>query len=171
MNNGETARDAALAGLLVVDFSHYIAGPVASMILGDLGATVVKVENARRGDDMRHFPPADERLGGEGAPFLWANRNKRSIALDLKTERGRAIARGLIAVADVALVIDRPNRSVRCALGSVGPTVLRAPAKVATAPLADRALVGRSGGGRKAELHLRLGGSRGNARHAGCQHR
>lgn len=107
--------ESALAGLLVVDFTHYIAGPVATMMLGDLGATIVKIENARGGDAMRHFPPADDRLGGEGAAFLWANRNKRSVALDLKTEAGLAIAKQLIARADI--VVENFSAEVMSKMG------------------------------------------------------
>lgn len=89
----------ALAGIKVVDFTHFVAGPYCTMGLADLGAEVVKVENAERGDDFRHVrPPA---IGGEGGAFLWNNRNKRSIALDLNVESGRRIARDLIRHADV----------------------------------------------------------------------
>lgn len=107
--------ESALADLLVVDFTHYIAGPVATMMLGDLGATVVKIENARGGDAMRHYPPADDRLGGEGVAFLWANRNKRSVALDLKTGAGRAIAKRLISRADV--VVENFSADVMSKMG------------------------------------------------------
>lgn len=109
------ALDPALANMLVVDFTHYIAGPLATMMLGDLGATIVKIENAVGGDAMRHFPPADDRLGGEGAAFLWANRNKRSVALDLKSDAGLAIARQLIARADV--VVENFSADVMSKMG------------------------------------------------------
>lgn len=59
-----------LAGLRVIDFTHFLAGPVATLILADGGAEVVKIEDAARGDAFRHFLPPDERLGGEGVPFL-----------------------------------------------------------------------------------------------------
>ncbi len=90
-----------LAGIRVIDFTHFIAGPLATMILADMGAEVIKVEAIGQGDAYRYYPPAypdDPTLGG---PYLWCNRNKRSIALDLKSLEGRQIARELIAGADV----------------------------------------------------------------------
>ena len=92
----------ALGGLRVIDFTHFVAGPLATMILADSGADVIKVEKPQ-GDDQRHFAPAEARLDGEGASFLWANRNKRSITLDLKTPEGRSIARDLVRGADVVV--------------------------------------------------------------------
>src|SRR5438105_1119358 len=86
----------------VVDFSHFVAGPYASMVLGDLGADVIKVE-APKGEDFRHYPPFDPQLPLQGAPYLWSNRNKRSIAIDLKSEAGLRIVRELIAGADVVI--------------------------------------------------------------------
>lgn len=89
----------ALGGFRVVDFTHFIAGPFCSMILGDLGADVIKIENADAGgDSMRAFEP---RLEGESAAFLWTNRNKRSITLNLANADARRIAVELIAKADV----------------------------------------------------------------------
>src|SRR5436853_7903714 len=84
----------ALDGIRVVDFSHFIAGPFATMILADMGAEVIKIETPGRGDDLRRYPPLDADLK-HGAPFLWTNRNKRSVALDLKTPDGIAVAREL----------------------------------------------------------------------------
>ena len=83
----------ALDGIRVVDFTHFIAGPFATMILADMGAEVIKIEAPGRGDELRHYPPVDPRLE-HGAPFLWTNRNKRSVAIDLKSPkawRSRAI--------------------------------------------------------------------------------
>ena len=90
----------ALDGIRVIDFSHFIAGPFATMILADMGAEVIKIEVPGRGDDLRRYPPMDKELG-LGAPFLWTNRNKRSVALDLKSESAVRIVRALIATADV----------------------------------------------------------------------
>lgn len=90
----------ALDGIRVVDFTHFIAGPLATMMLADMGADVIKIEAPGRGDDFRQYPPVDPRLA-QGAPFLWANRNKRSVALDLKSPAGLALARELVATADV----------------------------------------------------------------------
>jgi crotonobetainyl-CoA:carnitine CoA-transferase CaiB-like acyl-CoA transferase len=89
----------ALQGLRVIDFSHFIAGPFCTLILADLGADIVKIENAAsNGDNMRAFHP---QVLGESGPFLYANRNKRSIALDLTSAAGREVARDLIGTADV----------------------------------------------------------------------
>jgi crotonobetainyl-CoA:carnitine CoA-transferase CaiB-like acyl-CoA transferase len=92
----------ALDGIRVVDFSHFIAGPFATMILADMGAEVIKIEAPGRGDDLRRYPPVDARLK-HGAPFLWTNRNKRSVAIDLKSPDGVEIARDLIRTADVVV--------------------------------------------------------------------
>ncbi|WP_449252939.1 CaiB/BaiF CoA transferase family protein [Brevundimonas naejangsanensis] len=91
-----------LQGLRVVDFTHFVAGPFCTMMLGDLGADVIKIEGVR-GDDFRHYPPAEPDLGGEGAPFLWTNRNKRSITLNLKSDAGLSVARALVAQADIVV--------------------------------------------------------------------
>lgn len=92
----------ALQGLRVVDFTHFIAGPFATMMLADMGADVIKVEAPGRGDDFRQYPPMIPAFGG-GAPFVWTNRNKHSIALNLKSPEGLAIARELAAKADVVV--------------------------------------------------------------------
>src|SRR3954454_4833867 len=88
-----------LAGVRVLDLSRVLAGPYATMILGDLGADVIKVEHPQGGDDTRAWGPPD--AGGESAYYLSINRNKRSLALDLKTEAGRAILRRLALTSDV----------------------------------------------------------------------
>ncbi|SFQ52875.1 Crotonobetainyl-CoA:carnitine CoA-transferase CaiB [Variovorax sp. OK605] len=92
----------ALAGIKVVDFTHFIAGPFATMMLADMGADVLKIEAPGRGDDFRQYPPVHPDLA-QGAPFLWSNRNKRSVALDLKTPEGLEVARALAATADVVV--------------------------------------------------------------------
>lgn len=91
-----------LAGLRVIDFTHYVAGPVASMLLADGGAQVIKVEKPA-GDDLRYMGMRDPRLEGQGAAFLWSNRNKKSVTLDLTTAQGREIAHKLSVTADVVL--------------------------------------------------------------------
>ena len=78
----------ALAGIRVADFSHFIAGPLCSMILADLGAEVIKIEKADGGDDFRRIrPPVTEQ---EGAPYLWTNRNKKEHRARSETARGAA---------------------------------------------------------------------------------
>lgn len=94
--------DAVLKGLRVVDFTHFVAGPVASMMLADFGADVIKVEAPGKGDEFRHYPPVDPAIAS-GAPFIWNNRSKRSIAIDLKTSDGLAVVRELISQADVVM--------------------------------------------------------------------
>ncbi|KQX95849.1 CaiB/BaiF CoA transferase family protein [Variovorax sp. Root473] len=89
-----------LAGVRIVDFTHFVAGPLATMTLADFGADVIKVE-APKGDDFRFYPPTDPELEAQGAPYLWTNRNKRSIALDMKSPQGLAVAKALIESADV----------------------------------------------------------------------
>lgn len=65
-----------LDGLRVIDFSHFIAGPFATMILADMGAEVVKIESPGKGDDLRRYPPLHPELD-QGAPFMWSNRGKK----------------------------------------------------------------------------------------------
>jgi crotonobetainyl-CoA:carnitine CoA-transferase CaiB-like acyl-CoA transferase len=94
-----------LAGLRVLDLTTVVMGPFATQILGDMGADVVKIE-APGGDSMRWVGPW--RHAGMGPLFLQANRNKRSVALDLKTQAGRAAALALAARADVLVSNVRP---------------------------------------------------------------
>jgi crotonobetainyl-CoA:carnitine CoA-transferase CaiB-like acyl-CoA transferase len=95
------AAPTALQGIRVVDFTHFIAGPFATMMLADMGADVIKIEATGRGDEFRYYPPAHPADKSYGVPYLWANRNKRSIAIDLKSPRGVEIVKALIAEADV----------------------------------------------------------------------
>ncbi len=88
------------AGLLVADFSRVLAGPLCTMLLADAGARVIKIEEPR-GDETRRWGPPF--AGEESAYFLALNRNKESIALDLKTREGREVARRLVAKADVVV--------------------------------------------------------------------
>lgn len=94
-------KEPALAGIRVVDFTHFVAGPFCTMLLGDLGAEVIKIENAARGDDFRRVGP--QVAPGQSAPFLWTNRNKQGLALDLTNEAGRGVAKALIAKADIVV--------------------------------------------------------------------
>jgi crotonobetainyl-CoA:carnitine CoA-transferase CaiB-like acyl-CoA transferase len=108
-------RDAAsgpLSGLTVVDLTRALAGPHAAMMLGDLGANVIKVENPDGGDDTRGWgPPFVDALDGdrESTYFLSANRNKKSVTLDLKDEAGKAALWDLISRADVLMENFRPG--------------------------------------------------------------
>ncbi|MDR6952505.1 crotonobetainyl-CoA:carnitine CoA-transferase CaiB-like acyl-CoA transferase [Ancylobacter sp. 3268] len=96
----------ALDGIKVLDLSRVLAGPWATMTLGDLGAEVWKVENPGTGDDTRTWaPPA---AGGVATYYLAANRNKKSLAVDLTTPEGREIIAGLAAQADIVIENFRP---------------------------------------------------------------
>ncbi|MBT9465445.1 CoA transferase [Hydrogenophaga sp.] len=92
---------AVLGELRVIDFTHFVAGPLATQTLADFGADVIKIEAPERGDDFRHYPTVDPAIPAQGGPFLWANRNKKSLALDMKSEAGLQVAKELIAQADV----------------------------------------------------------------------
>ncbi|TWG35667.1 crotonobetainyl-CoA:carnitine CoA-transferase CaiB-like acyl-CoA transferase [Acidovorax delafieldii] len=91
----------ALKGLRVIDFTHFVAGPLSTQTLADFGADVIKIEAPERGEDFRHYPTVDPAIPAQGGPFIWANRNKKSLALDMKSEAGLKIAKELIAQADV----------------------------------------------------------------------
>ena len=104
-----------LTGLKVIDLSHVMAGPTCAMLLADLGADVVKVEKIPGGDDARRMaPPA---IAGESAAFLIMNRNKRGIALNLKTEAGRTVLSRLLQGADVLIENYRPGTMERMGFG------------------------------------------------------
>ncbi|MCZ7572691.1 MAG: CoA transferase [Ardenticatenaceae bacterium] len=90
----------ALSDLLVIDLTRVLAGPYGTMILGDLGARIVKIEQPGRGDDTRQWGPPFT-SSGESAYFLCVNRNKQSLTLNLKAEAGREILRDLVRQADV----------------------------------------------------------------------
>ncbi|WP_432191918.1 CaiB/BaiF CoA transferase family protein [Streptomyces sp. bgisy027] len=106
----------ALDGLRIADFSRVLAGPYATMLLGDLGADVIKVERPGTGDETRAWhPPADS--DGASTYFLSVNRNKRSVVLDLTTEACREQARALVAECDVVVENFRPGTMERLGLG------------------------------------------------------
>jgi glutaryl-CoA transferase len=96
-----------LEGIRVADFSRVLAGPLATMLLGDLGADVVKVERPETGDDTRGWGPPF--VDGDAAYFLSLNRNKRSVTLDLATDEGRSVARRLALASDVVVENFRPG--------------------------------------------------------------
>ncbi|GAA1192484.1 CaiB/BaiF CoA transferase family protein [Prauserella alba] len=107
---------ASLGDLRIVDFSRVLAGPFATMLLADLGATVVKVERPGAGDDTRSWgPPYDDR--GEATYYQAVNRNKESVTLDLRTDDGVARARELAAGADVVVENFRPGLMDELGLG------------------------------------------------------
>ncbi|MBB2891546.1 CaiB/BaiF CoA transferase family protein [Flexivirga oryzae] len=122
MSNSAAAADGAwqthegaLSGLRVLDLTRVLSGPFASMILADLGADVIKVEDDRTGDDTRGWGPPFQ--GDDAAYFHAVNRGKRSLALDLKSDAGRAAALQLADTADVVLENFRPGTAARLGLG------------------------------------------------------
>ena len=104
----------ALEGLRVLDLSRMLPGPYCSMMLADLGAEVIKVEEPKIGDPTRHSPPT---IDGQSAPFAQVNRNKKSIAIDLKQAEGRDIFLKLASTADVILEQFRPGVVERLGVG------------------------------------------------------
>jgi crotonobetainyl-CoA:carnitine CoA-transferase CaiB-like acyl-CoA transferase len=112
--SAEGGRPGPLRGLRVLDFTRVVAGPYATLLLGDLGADVLKVESPQRGDDSRAWGPPF--LADDSAYYLGMNRNKRSIALDLKNPEGVAIARDLAGRSDVVIENFRPGVMERLGL-------------------------------------------------------
>ncbi len=104
----------ALDGIRVLDMTHYVAGPFCTLMMGDAGADVVKLEPPE-GDRVRNFPSS---FAGESRLFLGLNRSKRSLALNLRAARGREIARKLASDADVFVEGYRPGAVERLGLGA-----------------------------------------------------
>src|SRR3954462_5124558 len=126
----------ALHRLKIVDLTRVVAGPFCTMMLGDMGAEVLKIEEPTHGDDSRAWAPF---LEGTGSFFLALNRSKKSVALDLKTPDGAAALRRLIETADVLIENFRPGslaglgfdyasvaalnpRLIYCSISGYGPT-------------------------------------------------
>ncbi|GAB4539683.1 MAG: CaiB/BaiF CoA-transferase family protein [Anaerolineae bacterium] len=99
-----------LDDILVIDLTQALAGPYCTMLLGDMGAEVIKIEQPGSGDQSRSWGPPF--VGGESTYFLSVNRNKKSLTLDLKSERGQEIMRRLISRADV-FITNLPRQSSR----------------------------------------------------------
>ena len=104
-----------LDGIRVVDLTRVLSGPYCTMQLGDLGAEVIKVERPGEGDDTRAFAPPFQ--GDQAAYFLSVNRNKKSITLDMKSERGKEVLWRLIDASDVLVENFRPGAMDRLGLG------------------------------------------------------
>jgi crotonobetainyl-CoA:carnitine CoA-transferase CaiB-like acyl-CoA transferase len=106
--------DRPLAGVRVLDLTRVLAGPFCSMILGDMGAEVIKIEEPGKGDDTRSWPPF---VGGEATYFMAVNRNKQSLTLNLKAPEGRGILQKLARRSDVVLENFRTGTMERLGLG------------------------------------------------------
>lgn len=104
----------ALTGIRVVDLTRYLSGPMAAMLLGDLGADVVKVETLPGGDAARQSGPFHD---GESVYYMASNRNKRSLAVDLRSDAGREVMLRLLDSADVFIENFRPGTAERMGLG------------------------------------------------------
>jgi crotonobetainyl-CoA:carnitine CoA-transferase CaiB-like acyl-CoA transferase len=104
----------ALEGIRVLDLSRLLPGPYCTMMLGDLGAEIIKIEEVKTGDPTRHSPP---KVGSQGAAFRQVNRNKKSIAIDLKNPQGRDIFLKLCEAADVVMEQFRPGVVERLGIG------------------------------------------------------
>jgi crotonobetainyl-CoA:carnitine CoA-transferase CaiB-like acyl-CoA transferase len=122
----DTFRSGPLTGITVLDLTSLLPGPYSTMMLADLGADVIKIEKPGVGDLTRHYSPKIKR---EGAYFLSVNRNKRSLALNLTCEKGKAIFMELVKSADVVLDGFRPGVMDKIGLGydelkSVNPSII-----------------------------------------------
>jgi crotonobetainyl-CoA:carnitine CoA-transferase CaiB-like acyl-CoA transferase len=104
-----------LAGMKVIDLTHVMAGPTCTLMLADMGADVIKIEKIPDGDDSRHMIPP--KIGDETAAFMMMNRNKRGIAIDLKTADGKTILAKLIEDADVVVENFAPGVMDRLGFG------------------------------------------------------
>ncbi|MDQ2891987.1 MAG: CoA transferase [Pseudomonadota bacterium] len=150
-----------LAGIRVLDFGRYIAGPYCAALLGDYGADVIRVERIGGNEDRAPVPVADD---GSGAGFLQMNRNKRSLAVSLSSEGGKAIVRRLVETADV-VVANMPAAGLRRAgldletLRAIKPDIILATATAfgEAGPLGGR--VGFDGVGQAMAGAVRLSGT------------
>ena len=115
-----------LDGFRVLDLTRFLSGPYCTMVLAELGADVIKVEQPVTGDDSRRLAP---KVNGESYPFGMPNRSKRSIAIDLKSDRGREIFHELVQTADLVIENFRPGVTTRLgidyeALREIRPDIL-----------------------------------------------
>ncbi len=108
-------RSGPLKGMKVIELAHIMAGPVCGLMLADLGADVIKVEKIPGGDDSRRFLPPD--IDGESAAYMMMNRNKRGMALNLKTEGGKRVLRRMLQDADALTENYRQDTMQRLGMG------------------------------------------------------
>lgn len=117
-----------LEGIKVLDLTRVLAGPYATMILGDLGADIIKIEMPVKGDDARHFGPY---VKDESAYFMSLNRNKRSITLNLKHQKGKELFLKMVKKADIVVENYRPGTMEKLGLGydvlsEINPSIIYA---------------------------------------------
>lgn len=117
MNGSKVTSNGALAGLRVIDATQMLAGPIAGTRLGDLGADVIKVEPPANGEFNRTFGFEDQMSNGEMTTFLAVNRNKRSLAVDLKSAGGLSVIHQLVKQSDVFLQNFRHGTADRLGIG------------------------------------------------------
>src|SRR6478672_11649615 len=120
---------APLDGITVVDLTRVLSGPYCTMLLADMGARVIKIEQPGKGDDTRGWGPPF--VGGESAYFLSINRNKESVTLDFKQPEGRRVLERLLSSCDVLVENFRPGTLARygldyAALGDEHPRLVYA---------------------------------------------
>jgi crotonobetainyl-CoA:carnitine CoA-transferase CaiB-like acyl-CoA transferase len=106
--------DLPLSGFRVLDLTRFLSGPYATMVLAELGADVIKIEQPGTGDDSRAMAP---KVNGESVPFAMPNRSKRSVSLDLKDQRGKSIFLQLVREADLVIENFRPGVVDRLGIG------------------------------------------------------
>ncbi len=142
MTNGKNGPDRMLDGVRVLDLSRVMSGPFCTAMMADLGAEVIKIEMPGRGDDSRHFGPFVE---DESAYFMLLNRGKKSVTLDLKSDRGRNLLKALAVECDVVIENFRPGVAERLdlhydALKEINPTLIYASISGfgQAGPMADR---------------------------------
>ena len=114
-DSAPASRPGPLAGVKVLELAQIMAGPIAGMMLADLGADVIKVEKIPGGDDSRGY--REPRVNGVSAPFMVLNRNKRGIALDLKNPKGKEVLRRLVGTSDVLIENYRRGTLEKLGLG------------------------------------------------------
>lgn len=117
-NSGTAVAQAPLQGIKILGLEQYISGPYATMVLSDLGAEVIKIERPITGDPRRAYPPTVEGNGASlSAPFLFYNRNKKSVTLDLQTPLGRDLFLELVSKSDAVVENFKPGTADRLGIG------------------------------------------------------
>jgi formyl-CoA transferase len=107
-------NEGALKGIRVLDLTRVLAGPFCTMLLGDMGAEIIKIETPGNGDDSRRYPPF---IGEESAYFMNLNRNKKSVVLNLKNPKAKAIFLDLVEKSDVVIENFRPGTMEKLGIG------------------------------------------------------